>query len=105
MPDEWSTEPLTYAEITDSTYGQRTATTFSARHHGAVVLLSGPCPRCEHATTSALVDEIYRREPAPASVDPGYRTLVCECTADHPRRPAGMVGCGAYWTLVVEEAA
>ena len=27
--------------------------------------------------------------------------LYCRCDDDHPRRPAGRQGCGAYWTLNV----
>ncbi|GAA3752569.1 hypothetical protein [Micromonospora maritima] len=101
MPDEL----LPYAEVTDPGYAERAASTFAARPHGPAVLLHGPCPRCGHATTSALVDELYRREPATAGPDHGYRTVLCECAAEHPERPAAMVGCGAYWTLVLEDEA
>ncbi|NES39786.1 hypothetical protein G3554_27240 [Micromonospora sp. PPF5-17] len=105
MPDELTTDLLPYAEVTDTAYAEQAASGFAARPHGPAVLLSGACPRCGHATTSVLVDELFRREPPPVDPDPGYRTVLCECAAEHPRRPAGMVGCGAYWTLHLEDGA
>ncbi len=63
MPDDLTTDLLPYAEVTDAAYGEQAASGFTARPHGLAVLLSGPCPRCGHATTSVLVDELYRRDP------------------------------------------
>ncbi|MEV1330038.1 hypothetical protein AB0J20_10730 [Micromonospora costi] len=94
--------PLPYAEVTDDGYAARAAETFTAREFGPAVLLSGDCPRCRHPITVPVVDEVYRHEVAGAGDDPGYRTLLCTCEADHPARPAGLSGCGAYWTLLLE---
>ncbi|MEV2241398.1 hypothetical protein [Micromonospora sp. NPDC049891] len=95
-------EPLPYAEVTDDGYATRVAETFSVRRYGPAVLLSGDCPRCQHPITCPIVGEVYRREASQAPVDPGYRTLLCSCAADHPTRPDGLAGCGAYWTVTLE---
>ncbi|WP_121676634.1 hypothetical protein [Micromonospora sp. BL4] len=101
--DEPTAGPLPYVEVTDEAYAARAAAGFTVREFEFAVLLSGRCPRCDHATTSTVIDELYRREAAPAAEpDPGYRTVLCECEADHPSRPAGLRGCGAYWTLRLE---
>ncbi|MFC4020213.1 hypothetical protein ACFOW4_20025 [Micromonospora sp. GCM10011542] len=96
--------PLPYAEVTDEAYAERAAAGFTAQEFGSAVLLSGLCPRCHHPTTSTLVDELYRRaeQPAAPAGEPGHHTVLCECEAEHPSRPEGLLGCGAYWTLRLE---
>ncbi|WP_139218006.1 hypothetical protein [Micromonospora phaseoli] len=99
---EPAAEPLPYAEVTDGEYAARVAQAFTARQFGPAVLLSGDCPRCQHPIVCPIVGEIYRRDAPETSSDPGYRTLLCSCAADHPARPDGLTGCGAYWTLSME---
>ncbi|GAB3940766.1 hypothetical protein GCM10027614_24970 [Micromonospora vulcania] len=72
------------------------------RELGFAVLLSGQCPRCDHSMSNTLVDDLYRRVAPATAPDLGYRTVLCECDADHPARPDGLRGCGAYWTLRLE---
>ena len=30
---------------------------------------------------------------------------MCTCEDDHPNRPEGLSGCGAYWTLTISPPA
>jgi hypothetical protein len=99
---EPAAQPLPYAEVTDEGYATRVAETFSVRQFGPAVLLSGDCPRCQHPISCPIVDEVYRREVPESAGDPGYRTLLCSCAVDHPARPDGLTGCGAYWTVTLE---
>ncbi|MEH1168848.1 hypothetical protein V6V47_26025 [Micromonospora sp. CPCC 205539] len=101
--DDPAAGPLPYVEVTEEAYAAQAAAGFTVREFEFAVQLSGQCPRCDHSTTATLVDELYRREsPAGTARNPGYRTVLCECEADHPTRPAGLRGCGAYWTLRLE---
>ncbi|MEV4657527.1 hypothetical protein [Micromonospora sp. NPDC049301] len=100
--DEPAADALPYVEVTDEAYAARAAAGFTVREFEFAVLLTGRCPRCDHLMSSSVVDELYRREASAAAPDPGYRTVLCECEADHPARPAGLRGCGAYWTLRLE---
>ncbi|MCX5066287.1 hypothetical protein OOJ91_10405 [Micromonospora lupini] len=98
--DEPGSSPLPYAEVTDEAYATQAAAGFQPQEFEFAVVLSGRCPRCDHPSTTTLVDEVYRKDAA--TPDTGYRTLLCECDAEHPGRPAGLRGCGAYWTLWLE---
>ncbi|GAA2195392.1 hypothetical protein [Micromonospora lupini] len=98
--DEPVSSPLPYAEVTDEAYATQAAAGFQPQEFEFAVVLSGRCPRCDHPSTTTLVDEVYRKDVA--APDPGYRTLLCECEVEHPGRPAGLRGCGAYWTLWLE---
>ncbi|MFF5216388.1 hypothetical protein [Micromonospora sp. NPDC000442] len=99
---ESAAEPLPYVEVTDEGYATRVAETFSVRRYGPAVLLSGDCPRCQHPISCPIVGEVFRRVASQASVELGYRTLLCSCAAEHPDRPDGLAGCGAYWTVTLE---
>ncbi|WP_433529117.1 hypothetical protein ACQPYA_22715 [Micromonospora sp. CA-263727] len=94
--------PLPYAETTDDGYAARVAETFTVREFGPAVLLVGDCPRCQHPISCPVVDHVYRSDAPGGSDDPGYRTVLCTCEADHPSRPEWLTGCGAYWTLRLE---
>ncbi|MGW1215287.1 hypothetical protein ACWD5F_37235 [Streptomyces sp. NPDC002499] len=101
-----------YQEITAPEYGSLVATTFVLQEAGrAGSLLSGPCPRCGHRCDVPVVDNVFkglpgmpglpwgnRRRPAEDRIEP----MVCECGGEHPGRPTGRTGCGAYWTLVIK---
>ncbi|TDC28597.1 hypothetical protein E1211_27580 [Micromonospora sp. 15K316] len=99
---EPAADALPYAEVTDDGYAVRAAETFTVREFGPALLLSGDCPRCRHPVTFPVVDHVYRHGSAIPPGDPGYRTVLCTCDAEHPGRPAGPAGCGAYWTLRLE---
>ncbi|MBM0233132.1 hypothetical protein JNW91_15435 [Micromonospora sp. STR1_7] len=100
--DEPVAGALPYAEVTDEAYAARAAADFTVREFEFAVQLSGRCPRCDHSTTSTLVDGLYRRDAPAVAPETDYRTVLCECEADHPARPAGLRGCGAHWTLRLE---
>ncbi|KAB1935319.1 hypothetical protein F8271_21835 [Micromonospora sp. ALFpr18c] len=100
--DEPAAGALPYAEVTDEAYAARAAAGFAVREFEFAVQLSGRCPRCDHSMTSTLVDGLYRRDASVVASDPDYRTVLCECEADHPARPLGLRGCGAHWTLRLE---
>ena len=67
-----------------------------------VLTLDGPCPVCEDATESQIprrlsaLERVGRPAPQPLSVQ-----LSCNCTEDHPGRPADVSsGCGRTWFAV-----
>lgn len=98
-------DPLPYAEVTESDYAERAAATFRAsRPAPGTLVLTGPCPRCDTVIRVPVVDGVYKgpsrfrlgtqREPEPPQ---RLEPLICTCEEEHPGRPAGRVGCGAYW--------
>jgi hypothetical protein len=104
-----SDAPLPYREVTDPSYGELTARSFSVEEVAPGVLnLFGPCPRCGDQIEVPVVDRVYRSGTrhgpvagTSASTD-GYVPVNCTCEdTPHPGRPEGRVGCGAYWTLTV----
>jgi hypothetical protein len=105
-------EPLPYTEITDDTYGGRAAKDFTVTElaHGTLAL-RGPCPRCHAFIEIPLVSSIFRSSrsigswppaQAPKSGEAGHKEpMMCTCEDNHPNRPEGRSGCGAYWTLAI----
>jgi hypothetical protein len=97
---------LPYDEVTDGFYSATATTTFTAFEAGpGTVQLTGPCPRCGTVIEVSVVSGIYksvrrlrRTQPRPP---PATRVapVICTCVDDHPGRPEGKVGCGAYWLL------
>ncbi|WBO62825.1 hypothetical protein [Streptomyces camelliae] len=89
-----------YREVTHDAYAARyTAGLRVEAAHGMAVLY-GWCPRCGCAFTYTHTDRVFRaprRGPRPAHVP-----VLCSCAADHPGRPPGETGCGAYWNVVLE---
>ncbi len=105
-------KPVGYRPITEPSYTQLAAQEFSlltpAPH---TEVLFGPCPRCRGEF----------RDPLPAKLVKGRRgigklfrtvaqsrddvvAMICLCPLDHPHRPDGERGCGAYWKLLIVEA-
>ncbi|MFH0240950.1 hypothetical protein ACGRHY_00575 [Streptomyces sp. HK10] len=93
--------PVPYREETEDRYADDYASglrVLSADNES--VVLSGRCPRCGCACTYLHVRRVFRRirrEPRERWVP-----VMCTCAADHPGRPAGEEGCGAYWNVVLE---
>jgi hypothetical protein len=90
---------LPYVETTNEQYAVHAAAQFTGQRDDEDVVLSGPCPRCADPITAVFTREVVRR---PAVVAP-YIVVVCNCSAPHPQRPDLRTGCGAYWTLMVED--
>jgi hypothetical protein len=106
---------MPYAETTDDAYAE-----FAMRHftveeiEPGTLVLRGRCPRCRAVTESPVVDAIFRstrglrfwrRASPPVAAAPHVEPMMCDCGEDHPDRPDGLAGCGAYWTLTITEAA
>ncbi len=96
-------QPLAFEEVTDDAFGERSAS-FEVRPTEGGVILHGPCPRCGDVMEFAHVERVYRglgrrrRHYESSSVI----NVACTCSGEHPGRPAGEVGCGAYWNILVE---
>ncbi|GAB7110956.1 hypothetical protein JCM4814A_92740 [Streptomyces phaeofaciens JCM 4814] len=103
-------EPLPYVEITDEDYGRRAADEFTVEEvHSGTLILRGPCPRCRASLEIPVVSTIVhhrsfgrhlRRVHRPRAADQ-VEPMMCTCEDDHPNRPNGHYGCGAYWTVVI----
>jgi hypothetical protein len=104
-------EPLPYLEITNEDYGRLAARDFTVEEvRSGTLILRGPCPRCQAPLEVPVVSTIVRHrsfggsvwrrvDPVPAAdqVEP----MMCTCEDEHPNRPDGRYGCGAYWTVTI----
>ncbi len=107
-------DPSPYLEQTHDSYAVWAAETFTAAaaEHG-IVLLTGACPQCRGDVEIVLVNTIFAGRNRPGgwlrpggSADPSSaRLFMCTCPLEHPDRPQGYSGCGAYWKLTIEAAA
>jgi hypothetical protein len=109
---------LPYAETTEDAYGEETAKSFSIIElpHGGL-LLCGPCPRCHATIEVPVVSTIFKsprslldklRPHSSTALTTGRdhtEPMMCICTDEHPDRPEGRAGCGAYWTLTIMASA
>jgi hypothetical protein len=106
---EPSHDPLPYVEKTDPDYAVQAAATFTVTvtEEDDGTVLSGPCPRCQGTIEIRLYDELVRdwfpqrRHGVPAPPASVGEPMICTCELEHPQRPPGNVGCGAYWNLVL----
>jgi len=108
--------PLPYAETTDDAYSATAAKSFTATKLAeGTLVLRGPCPRCHAVIDIPVVSSVFRgsrslggwlRAQAPRPSEDSYtEPMLCTCQDDHPDRPAGRSGCGAYWSLTISPAA
>jgi len=80
----------------------------SVETSGAVFLITGTCPRCQHPTAYSVPIGVITRgvssiETQQVEVSGHYDTImVCSCGYPHPMRPATESGCGAYWRIALE---
>jgi hypothetical protein len=101
------TEPLSYHEETRPDFAAQVAATFKITEDEDGIILTGPCPRCADVIEIRLFDEVvrgwlpWRPRGKPAAAGRRSEPMICTCDQDHPDRPAGGVGCGAYWNLVL----
>ena len=97
-------QPLPYLEVTDVSYAEKAAATFSVVEVGSgTVMLHGPCPRCQTIIDIPHVDTIFRSPLPGGSSDKHGEPMMCTCEDPHPNRPDGRYGCGAYWNLILSE--
>jgi hypothetical protein len=109
---------LPYAEITEDAFAEKAAATFAvAELTRGMLILRGPCPRCQTQIDIPVVTTLFRswqgfggrfrdkgsRNAAADDVEP--EPMLCTCDDEHPGRPADRFGCGAYWTLAISKVA
>ncbi|WP_284744157.1 hypothetical protein [Amycolatopsis sp. RTGN1] len=104
-----ATQPMPYHEITDGNFAREAAEHFTvAEPKPGTLVLRGPCPRCSTIIDVPIVKSIFRSRgpfgmrrdsPSRSRVEP----MMCTCNDEHPNRPEGAYGCGAYWTLDLSE--
>jgi hypothetical protein len=103
-------EPLPYEEISLPEFAERAARSFTVeRRRPGGLVLRGPCPRCgavmEYVTVDHLIEgtlgpRSWRRRREVQAENVERLPLYCRCDDQHPRRPDGRRGCGAYWILI-----
>ncbi|MEV4693556.1 hypothetical protein AB0K27_20935 [Micromonospora echinospora] len=108
------TGPKPYLEITEDSYASFAAEHFKVEElKPETLVLRGPCPRCGGVMEAPVVDSIFRsmrgirfwrRQSPPAAAKSHVEPMMCDCSEDHPDRPDGRSGCGAYWTLTISVA-
>jgi hypothetical protein len=105
-------EPQPYRENTQDSYAQWAADTFAARNaEPGVLLLHGSCPQCQANIEVVIVTTIFaarhrirdwlRSARQPKRDEDVRQPVLCTCQDDHPGRPDGRLGCGAYWTMII----
>lgn len=105
--------PLPYQETTAVEFGQHVVRTFTVTEpRPGTLILSGRCPRCAAAIDVPVVNGVFRSlrprlgrrrtEGRPGTASQSrVELMMCTCDEDHPDRPAGRYGCGAYWSVRV----
>ncbi|MFI2644448.1 hypothetical protein [Streptomyces sp. NPDC018610] len=103
---------LDYLPVTDDSFATTAAGTFTAKVVSpGTTELTGPCPRCGAIIRIPVVSGVYksfrlpRRRHAPPASQALLEPVICTCDDDHPGRPEGDVGCGAFWIFRLEPAA
>jgi hypothetical protein len=81
------------------------AARWSATRAGAVISLTGPCPRCDHPAPNQADLQITSLESAAAGTGSLTVDLECTCGEPHPQRPDNKRGCGRSWSGVVTSSA
>ncbi|KUN79275.1 hypothetical protein [Streptomyces griseoruber] len=96
-------DPVPYEEGSSQGYSERAADRFElVRHARRYLVASGPCPRCNAHLEIPIVTEAVRALGNGGPASGGTEVpMYCECEGEHPGRPDGEEGCGAYWLLVV----
>jgi hypothetical protein len=95
-----------YVEATEAGYAELAAAFETSRPAPGTLLLTGPCPRCGAVIRVPVVDGVFRStgwfrlspRGTPSSAE-HLAPMICTCTEEHPGRPEGRIGCGAYWLL------
>ncbi|GGV03474.1 hypothetical protein GCM10010260_45240 [Streptomyces filipinensis] len=115
LPGRRRRRPLPYRETTAAEYGAHVARTFTVTEpRPDTLILSGRCPRCAAAIDVPVVSGVFRaggprfgrrqRGAPDGAARSRVELMMCTCDEDHPDRPEGRYGCGAYWTVRVPAA-
>ncbi|GHA94280.1 hypothetical protein GCM10010330_55470 [Streptomyces tendae] len=100
-----------YEEVNQRSFEEESARRFTlVQVAKGTAELRGPCPRCGTAIQIPLVSGTYKSfrlwrrngvRPTPPPGEVHEETVICTCEEDHPGRPEGKIGCGAYWCLEI----
>jgi hypothetical protein len=106
-----------YHETSSPEFADRAVVTFGLADDRGGMILTGPCPRCQHDMSWWIADSGFRtvtqvddstRGTHAATNDGGdgeddgeEEPMICRCTVLHPSTPSGKKGCGAGWKLLV----
>jgi hypothetical protein len=93
---------LPYEETSESHYAAAAFTVERVDLH--VLILRGQCPRCGDEIEIPIIDTMLSGSRASLpfhtarmSEETRVEAVLCTSSSDHPGRPEGAVGCGAYW--------
>jgi hypothetical protein len=89
-----------YQEESNESWAEQVAQTFHWEDQGEAWVLQGHCPRCDHPMNKELVFDTYALETVRGQSD--RVVVMCNCSHDHPGRPTGKSGCGAFGALRIE---
>ncbi|MFJ3791256.1 hypothetical protein [Kitasatospora sp. NPDC090091] len=89
---------LPYQPVTEPGYAAA-ATTFEVHtYDDGALTVNGPCPRCGALLEVPVFDKAFRA----VGGSSGPVLIICNCEDhQHPGRPAGRRGCGAYWKFLL----
>lgn len=115
MPDSDMSSPgqesRPYSEVSDSGYAEYAADNFTLdMTQPGFTVLRGTCPRCEDFMVYPVLEDVYKttrpndgggtsKTPGESDSSGRVEPMICTCEGEHPGRPAGAEGCGAYWSL------
>lgn len=91
------TDDVPWAECTDPQW----APIFAEERSRGFLRLSGPCPRCDHPTTTDYTAVTLGGAGGTAR-ETETVTMFCKCGHPHKGHPDNDVSCGAYWLTVTE---
>lgn len=104
-------EPRPYNEVSDPGYAECAAGKFTLdMSQPGFPVLRGTCPRCKDFMIYPVLDDVYKtirpNDDGATSETSGeagsggrVEPMICTCEAEHPGKPTGAEGCGAYWSL------
>ncbi len=96
---------IPYLEETDDELPIKASKAFSvtfdpSRENVQVIVLTGPCPKCEH--DMEYRDDIWGILEARKTLPlPREFPVMCQCGMNHENAPEGKIGCGRYWRMNV----
>ncbi|MFH0173786.1 hypothetical protein ACIA6D_17460 [Streptomyces cacaoi] len=100
---------LPYQETSEQHYTTAAFATFTVETADLhLLILRGPCPRCGAEIEIPVIDTMLSGSraalpfgAAPVPAESRTEPVLCTSAADHPGRPEGAVGCGAYWMAAI----
>src|SRR5262245_38185770 len=97
--------PVSFEEITDTTYADTFAATCKVSETRRGLLLAGICPRCSDEMDFPVPTGIFLKSVTLASSRTTTTPVMCTCLSEHAGRPPDDEGCGAYWNIELSGSA